>query len=124
MGEIGQLMQSPVFSIGSECTLSEAILFFHTQRVEALFVEEGGRYVGIAIKSKVINRITEGLSPETGFIRESMEQPIPCLDHHSSVQEANQFMASNRIQFTAVTENRLVIGLLSQKDLIAGINNP
>jgi signal-transduction protein with cAMP-binding, CBS, and nucleotidyltransferase domain len=124
MGEIGQLMQSPVFSIGSECTLSEAILFFHTQRVEALFVEEGGRYVGIAIKSKVINRITEGLSPETGFIRESMQQPIPCLDHHSSVQEANQFMASNRIQFTAVTENRLVIGLLSQKDLIAGINNP
>jgi signal-transduction protein with cAMP-binding, CBS, and nucleotidyltransferase domain len=124
MDEIGQFMQSPVFSIGSECTLSEAVLFFHTQRVEALFVEEGGRYVGIAIKSKVINRIKGGLSPETGFIRESMEQPIPCLDHHSSVQEANQFMASNRIQFTAVTENRLVIGMLSQKDLIAGINNP
>lgn len=124
MDEIGQLMQSPVFSIGSECTLSEAILFFHTQRVEALFVEEGGRYVGIAIKSKVINKIGCGLSPETGFIRESMEQPIPCLDHHSSVLEATQFMTSNRIQFTAVTENRLVIGLLSKKDLNAGINNP
>ncbi len=124
MGEIGQFMQSPVFSIGSECTLSEAILFFHTQQVDALFVEEGGRYVGIAIKSNVIDRITGGLSPETGFIRESMEQPIPCLDHHSSLQEASQFMESNRIQFSAVTENHLVIGMLSQKDLITGINNP
>jgi signal-transduction protein with cAMP-binding, CBS, and nucleotidyltransferase domain len=124
MGDIGQFMQSPVFSIGSECTLSEAILFFHTQQVDALFVEEGGRYVGIAIKSKVIQKIGGGLSPETGFIRESMEQPIPCLDHHSSVQEASEFMESNRIQFTAVTENQLVIGMLSQKDLTSGINNP
>ena len=124
MGEIGQFMQSPVFSIGSECTLSEAILFFHTQRVDALFVEEGSRYVGIAIKSDVIQRISNGgLSPETSLIREAMQQPIPCLDHRSSVQEANQFMASHRIQFSAVTENRLVIGLLSHKDLITGIKN-
>ena len=124
MGDIGQFMQSPVFSVGSECTLSEAILFFHTQRVDALFVEEGGRYVGIAIKSKVIDRIGNGLSPETGFIRETMEHPIPCLDHHSSLQEASEFMESNRIKFTAVTENHLVIGMLSKNDLITGINNP
>ena len=124
MGEIGQFMQSPVFSIGSECTLSEAILFFHTQRVDALFVEEGSRYVGIAIKSDVIQKINGGLSPETSLMNEAMQQPIPCLDHRSSVQEANHFMTSHRIQFTAVTENRLVIGLLSHKDLITGIKNP
>lgn len=124
MGDIGQFMQSPVFSIGSECTLSEAILFFNTQKVEALFVEEEGRYVGLAIKSKVIDRISNcGLSPETSLINESMEQPIPCLDHESSVQEANHFMATNQIQFTAVTENRLVIGLLSLKDLTSDIKN-
>jgi len=125
MGEIGQFMQSPVFSIGSECTLSEAILFFHTQKVDALFVEEGSRYVGIAIKSDVIQRISNGgLSPETSLMNEAIQKPIPCLDHRSSVQEANHFMASHRIQFTAVTENRLVIGLLSHKDLITGIKNP
>ncbi|VAX32704.1 hypothetical protein MNBD_NITROSPINAE05-1454 [hydrothermal vent metagenome] len=124
MGDIGQFMQSPVFSIGSECTLSEAILFFHTQKVDALFVEEAGRYVGIAIKSKVIDRIDGGSSPETGFIRETMEQPIPCLDHHSSLQEACEFMESNHIKYTAVTENHLVIGMLSKKDLNTGINNP
>lgn len=123
MGDIGQFMRSPVFSIGSECTLSEAILFFHTQRVEALFIEEGGRYIGIAIKSKVIDQINSGgLSPETSVINEVMQQPIPCLDHHSSVMEASQFMSSNHIQYTAVTENRLVIGLLSHEDLITGIN--
>ena len=125
MGEIGKFMQSPVFSIGSECTLSEAILFFHTQKVGALFVEEESRYVGIAIKTYVIQKINHGgLSPETSLINEVMQQPIPCLDHRSSVQEANHFMATNGIHFTAVTENRLVIGLLSQKDLITGIKNP
>ena len=124
MGDIGQFMQSPVFSIGSECTISEAILFFHTQKVDALFVEEGSRYVGIAIKSDVIQNINNGgLSPETSLINETMEQPIPCLDHRSSIQEANHFMATNGIQFTAVTENRLVIGLLSHKDLITGIKH-
>jgi len=125
MDVIGQFMRSPVFSIGSECTLAEAILFFHTQRVEALFVEEGGRYVGIAIKSDVIHKINcGGLSPETSLMGEAMEQPIPCLDHRSSVQEATHFMATNRIQYTAVTENCLVIGLLFHKDLITGIENP
>ncbi len=122
MGDIGQLMQTPVFSIGSECTLSEAILFFNTQKVEALFVEEESRYVGFAIKSDVIQKINVGgLSPEISLISESMEQPIPCLDHESSIQEANQFMSNHQIQYTAVTENRLVVGLLSLKDLTAGI---
>ena len=125
MGKIGQFMQSPVFSIGSECTLSEVILFFHTQRVEALFVEKGGRYIGIAIKSDVIQEINHGgLSPETSLIGEAMQQPIPCLDHHSSIQEANHFMVTHGIRFTAVTENRLVIGLLSHEDLITGIKHP
>jgi predicted transcriptional regulator len=119
MGKIGQYMQSPVFSIGSECTLSEVILFFHTQKVEALFVEEKDRYIGIAIKSKVIDQINNGgLSPDTSLIYESMVQPIPCLDSRSSVEEANQFMAAHGVQYTAVTENRLVVGLLSHKDLI------
>jgi predicted transcriptional regulator len=111
-------------SIGTECTVSEAILFFHTQRVQALFVEESDRFVGMVIKSDLIHRINQGeMSPETTLIGERMEQPIPCLDCHSSVQEANEFMCAHHICYVAVTEDRQIIGILSLQDLKAYFGN-
>ena len=124
MNEIGNLIRSPIVSIGSECTLSEAILFFHTQRVPALFVEESNRFVGMVVKSDLIHRINRGgMAPETTLIGEIMERPIPCLDCHSSVQEANDFMGVHRIRYVAVTEDRQIIGILSFQDLKARFGN-
>ncbi len=124
MGEIGSLIHSKVVSIGPECTVSEAILFFHTQRVAALFVEESDRFVGMVIKSDLIHRVNQGdIAPETTLVGEKMEQPIPCLDCHSSVQEANDFMRTHRIRYAAVTEDRQIIGILSLQDLKASFGN-
>jgi signal-transduction protein with cAMP-binding, CBS, and nucleotidyltransferase domain len=52
-----------------------------------------------------------------------MEQPIPCLDCHSSVQEANEFMCAHHICYVAVTEDRQIIGILSLQDLKAYFGN-
>lgn len=120
LGEIGSLIRSKVVSIGPECTVSEAILFFHTQRVAVLFVEEADRFVGMVVKSDLIDRINQGeIAPETTLVGEKMEQPIPCLDCHSSVQAANDFMCTNHIRYAAVTEDRQIIGILSLQDLKA-----
>lgn len=121
---IGNLISSPLVSIGSECTVSETILFFHTQRVQALFVEESDRFVGLVIKSDLIDRINQGdMAPETTMIGERMEQPIPCLDCQSSVQEANDFMCTYHLRYVAVTEDRQIIGILSLQDLKAYFGN-
>jgi len=121
---IGNLINSPVVSIGSECTVSETILFFHTQRVQALFVEESDLFVGMVIKSDLINRINQGdMAPETTLIGESMEQPIPCLDCQSSALEADDFMRTHHIRYVAVTEDRQIIGILSLQDLKAYFGN-
>lgn len=113
-----------MISIGTECTISEAILFFHTQKVEALFVEESGRYVGMVIKSELIHRVNEvGVAPETTLVGEGMNRPIPCLDCNISVQEANDFMSVHHLGYVAVTEDRQIIGILSHQDLKAGSNN-
>jgi predicted transcriptional regulator len=117
---IGNLINSPIVSIGSECTISETILFFHTQRVQALFVEESDRFVGLVVKSDLVDRINRGeMAPETTLVGETMERPIPCLDCQSSVQEANEFMRTHRIRYVAVTEDRQIIGILSLQDLNA-----
>lgn len=124
MDEIGKFLRSPVLCLGSECTVSEAILFFHTQRVEALFVEESDRYVGMVIKSDLIYRINRGdMAPETTLIYEEMKRPIPCLDCRSSVQEANDFMCTHHIRYIAVTEDQQIIGILSLQDLNASTRN-
>ena len=124
LDEIGKYMSSPVLCLGTECTVSEAILFFHTQRVEALFVEELDRYVGMVIKSDLIQSINQGeIHPEITMIGERMDQPIPCLDCHCSPKEAHDFMCNHQIRYVAVTEERHIVGILSMQDLLAPSEN-
>ena len=124
MDEICKFMRSPVLCLDARCTVSEAILFFHTQRVEALFVEESDRFVGMVVKTDLIQRINRGdLSPETTMIGEGMEHPIPCLDCHCPPREANDFMKNHQIRHVAVTEDREIIGILSLQDLTTSSEN-
>ncbi len=113
-------MRFPLVSVSSQETVSAAILSFHLNRVGALLVKASDHYVGILVKSDLMRRVKQGdLDPHTKLIYEVMEQPIPCLDRHKSLQEANQFMCNHNLRYLAVTEDNKVIGLLSADDLIA-----
>jgi signal-transduction protein with cAMP-binding, CBS, and nucleotidyltransferase domain len=64
------------------------------------------------------------MDPKTTKISAIMTQPILSIDGHLPVNEANAFMAKNKIRHLAVSENEKIVGMISIKDLVAFYSNP
>ncbi len=122
---IGDYMTSPVISISPNSSVREAAQLMHAKNIGSLFVEENEEFIGMVTESIISHGIVaEGLEPDTTRVSEVMRRSIPSLDCMESVEEANMFMARNKIRHLGVTKNGKIIGALSVKDLVSFFSNP
>lgn len=120
LDEIGDYMNSPVFSIDHDSTVQEAAQYMHASNIGSLLVKEFDNYVGILTETDLSRKVVgQGLNPETTSVTQIMTQPLKTMDRFLPVEEANQFMHKNKIRHLAVTEDEKVVGMLSVKDLVA-----
>lgn len=120
LDEIGDYMNSPVFSIDHDSTVQEAAQYMHASNIGSLLVREFDNYVGIITETDLSRKVVgKGLSPETTPVTEIMTQPLQTMDRFLPIEEASQFMHKNRIRHLPVTEDEKVVGMLSVKDLVA-----
>lgn len=120
LDEVGDYMNSPVFSIDHSATVQEAAQFMHASNIGSLLVKEFDGYVGILTETDLSRKVVgQGLNPETTNVTEIMTQPLKTMDRFLPVEEANLFMHKNKIRHLAITEDEKVVGMLSVKDLVA-----
>lgn len=120
LDDIGDYMNSPVFSIDHESTVQEAAVYMRASNIGSLLIKEFDDYVGILTETDLSRKVVgQGLNPETTKVTEIMTQPLKTMDRYLPVEEANQFMHKNKIRHLAVTEDEKVVGMLSVKDLVA-----
>ncbi len=120
MEDIGDYMNSPVLSVGSESTVLEAIHYMNANDIGYVLIKEGEDYIGIATE-KILTQKALGkkLDPESTIITSVMTSPILSLDRYLRVEEASKFMHKNGIRHLAVTEDEKIVGVLSIKDLVS-----
>ena len=120
LDEIWEFMSSPVFSIDHESTVQEAAQYMQASNIGSLLVKEFDIYVWMVTETDLSRKVVGlGLNPETTQVTEIMAQPLQTMDRFFPVEEASQFMHSNKIRHLPVTEDEKIVGILSVKDLVA-----
>jgi CBS domain-containing protein len=120
LDDIGDYMNSPVFSIDHDSTVQEAAQYMRVSNVGSLLIKEFDDFVGIVTETDLTRKVVGGgLNSETTPIAKIMTQPVQSMDRFLPIEEANQFMHKNKIRHLAVTEDEKIVGMLSIKDLVA-----
>ena len=123
--EIGDYMTSPVLNVDSGAFVKEAAQIMQSKHIGSLFVKKGDEFIGIITENDLSHKVVaENLDPATTKVSEIMTSPIHTLDCLEHVDQANQFMAKNKIRHLGVTKNEEIIGILSVRDLVAYFANP
>jgi signal-transduction protein with cAMP-binding, CBS, and nucleotidyltransferase domain len=118
--EIENYMSSPVLCVDWESNAQETAVQMHAMGVGALLVKKGDDYIGIVSESDFTRKVVAaGLNAERTKVTDIMTSPILTMESCTPVEEAENFMARNKIRHMAVTEADRIVGMLSVKDLVS-----
>lgn len=91
----------------------------HINKISALLVTEGDRYVGIVSDKRLAREgIGKGLNPETTTVRAIMRSKLLTIESDRPVREAQAMMKQHGVRHLVVTETGQIVGIVSLSDLI------
>ena len=94
------------------------------ENIGAVFVVENNRTVGIITKKDILERVvTPGKDVYKTLAKDVMSNPVVSIEASHSIKEALGLMKNNQIRRLAVTENETLVGLITERRLLAKISN-
>ena len=118
------MMRQNIQSIGPEAALAEAARKMRSSRVGALWVWDGGAYVGVVTEADLVRKaMAEGLDPLQEKVRRIMSSPVITIEIDRSAHEASDLMAEQAVRHLAVSQDNTIVGILSVRDLLRYFKN-
>ena len=94
------------------------------ENIGATLVVENNRPVGIITEKDVLERIvTPRMDTYKTLAKDVMSKPVISIEASHSIKEALGLMKKNKIRRLAVTENKSLVGLVTERRLLASISN-
>ncbi|ATB29825.1 site-2 protease family protein [Melittangium boletus] len=115
---VREVMSRNTVSVDASATLRDATELLYTERQRALPVVEGGRVVGLLMLESVRQVPVDRLSSVP--VRE-LAQEVPVLTPDATAWEALKEMGQRRLTQLPVTEGGVLVGSLSQEDLLRAL---
>ncbi len=117
MDKIVQFMEESLLSVAPQASVTEAAAFMLENKVGALLVYDGKRYLGIVTTVDFSHKVlAKKLDPQKTKIADILAHPLISLDQEKSMMDAYRCMHQHNIRHIAVTANKKVVGILSIKD--------
>jgi len=111
-------MDESILSISAEA--AEAAKKMRDSKLSSLIVVKGGENWGIVTETDLSRKIiAEELNPKETKVKFIMNKPIVAIDSNSTMMKAFVKMGSHNIRHLAVTEDDLIIGVLSINNFIS-----
>ena len=88
-------------------------------RIGSLLVERGKEFLGIVTETDVVKAVADNLDIKQQLVKDVMSAPIVSIDHGLSPHYARDLMADQRIRHLGVTEDGVIVGIISVRDLLA-----
>jgi CBS domain-containing protein len=119
MASISSFMSSPIITT-TPCTLGyEALATMLEHGINALLVEENGKFVGIFTQSDWARKIVkEGGPINSKRVDSVMSKNIISIEKNEPISKASLIMEERRIHHILVTDKGEIVGILSSKDLL------
>jgi len=118
------MMTQDIRAIGPEASLAEAAVMMRESRVGALLVGGAGSFVGVVSETDLVRKaMAAGLNPTEERVRRVMSSPVITIEIDRSAHDASDLMAEKGIRHLAITQDGLIVGLISVRDLLRYFKN-
>jgi CBS domain-containing protein len=118
MSEVSKYMSTQIFSTSPNRFAYEAVDQMYENKVSAILVKEGEKYIGIITKTDWMFLVLKGESdPKEMKVSTVMTKISNTIDENQTISEVCNIIETKKIRHVPVTRNGEIIGMFSVKDL-------
>ncbi len=121
--KIGKIMTKKVVTVYQEETIEALVKKFRKYDFHSFPVMDGDRLVGIVTKTDLLKVIddTRLSNIAVAHVLDIMTHNPVCASSENLLVEAAHLMRENRVRILPVTDNQMLVGLLSYSDLVKNV---
>ena len=118
MSEVSKYMSTQIFSISPDRFAYEAVDQMYENKVSAILVKEGEKYIGIITKTDWMFLVLKGeCDPKAMMVSTVMTKISNTIDENQTISEVCNIIETKKIRHVPVTRNGEIVGMFSVKDL-------
>ena len=118
MSEVSKYMSTQIFSISPDRFAYEAVDQMYENKVSAILVKEGEKYIGIITKTDWMFLVLKGeCDPKAMKVSTVMTKILNTIDENQTISEVCNIIETKKIRHVPVTRNGEIVGMFSVKDL-------
>jgi CBS domain-containing protein len=115
-------MRHPPVTVSPFESVAGLMYVMTSRNIGAVIVEEEGQAVGMITEKDVLERaVLKQKNLLTTKAREIMSKPILSIEVDCPLKEALELMQKHNVRRLAVTENKALVGIVSERRLLEGI---
>ncbi|MFZ2147214.1 MAG: diguanylate cyclase [Sedimentisphaerales bacterium] len=110
-----------IISISHNATIKAAAVKMFTNKVGCLIVNnDNGDFIGVVTERDIINRVAaSSIDIERTTIDEIMTTKVISCSPNTASSKVREIMTSHQIRHLPIVDNKVVVGILSTRDLMA-----
>ena len=114
----------PVTTLPGDVPLSQALQLLTESSISSVVINDDGKGMGIITERDVVRLVRSGQDPVTTTTAQVMQHPIITVHRDSSLLEASELLTRHRIRrLVVVDDHGLPVGMLSQHEIVRGLEN-
>ena len=118
MSAVSKYMSTQIFSISPDRFAYEAVDQMYENKVSAILVKEGEKYIGIITKTDWMFLVLKGeCDPKAMKVSTVMTEISNTIDENQTISEVCNIIETKKIRHVPVTKNGEIVGMFSVKDL-------
>ena len=118
MSEVSKYMSTQIFSTSPNRFAYEAVDQMYENKVSAILVKEGEKYIGIITKTDWMFLVLKGeCDPKAMKVSTVMTKILNTIDETQTISEVCNIIETKKIRHVPVTRNGEIVGMFSVKDL-------
>jgi isocitrate dehydrogenase len=115
-------MRDPPVTVAPSESIASLMYVMTSNNIGAVIVEEKGQAVGMITEKDVLDRaILQKKNLLMTKAKEIMSKPILSIEADCTLKEAITVMQTHNVRRLAVTENAVLVGIVSERRLLEGI---
>ncbi len=122
MGKVRNILQSknePVFTVGPEITVYQAIELMCEKNIAAILITEDGKPTGIFTERDYARKVVlKGKSSKLTLLGELMSRNLYSVTSESTIEDCMNMMDTKKIRHLPVVDDGNLVGVVSVGDLI------
>ena len=119
---VEDVMTKAIISVTTETTVFQVAKMMEQGGIGAVLVKKNGHLSGIITDRDYATKIVAHNLPSDTPVEQIMSSPLITINFDESISAAAERMTSKKIRKLAVTDNGIIIGLITSTDLVTQLS--